>query len=99
MKSLKSPPPSSNGPTAAAATSFLQPDGGLSPARFLKIVAPCALFCLVVLMTAPWIGSTGVTLRNVIDGTSPDREIFMVARVPRILFGSLVGGALAMAGV
>jgi len=30
---------------------------------------------------------------------SPDREIFLIARLPRILFGALVGGALAMAGV
>jgi iron complex transport system permease protein len=30
---------------------------------------------------------------------SPDREIFLVARLPRIFFGALAGGALAMAGV
>src|SRR5688500_2532007 len=99
MKSLKSPQRYSSGPTGAAATSSLQPDGSLSPARFFRIVAPCALFFLIVLAAAPWIGSTGVTWRNVLAGVSPDREIFMVARVPRILFGSLVGGALAMAGV
>ncbi len=63
------------------------------------VVGPCALFFLAVLMIAPWIGSTGVTWRNVIEGVSPDREIFVVARLPRILFGALVGGALAMAGV
>jgi iron complex transport system permease protein len=40
-----------------------------------------------------------VTWRNVYAGVSPDREIFMIARLPRILFGGLVGGALAMAGV
>jgi iron complex transport system permease protein len=57
------------------------------------------LFCFAVLMAAPWIGSTGVTFHNVLAGVSPDREIFMVARVPRIFFGALVGGALAMAGV
>jgi iron complex transport system permease protein len=81
------------------ATSSPQRETGLSAARFLKIVAPCALFCLLVLLITPWIGSTGVTWRNVAAGVSPDREIFMVARVPRILFGALVGGALAMAGV
>ncbi len=91
-------PPSSNVPTAGAATSSLQPDG-LSARRFLALVGPCALFCLAVLLVAPWIGSTGVTFRNVLAGVSPDREIFLVARIPRILFGALAGGALAMAGV
>src|SRR5204863_7657125 len=42
---------------------------------------------------------TGVTWRNVVAGVSPDREIFLVARLPRILFGAVVGGSLAMAGV
>lgn len=84
---------------AAAATSFRQREGGLSAARFFAIVGPCAAFCIIVLLVAPWIGSTGVTWRNVIAGISPDREIFLVARLPRILFGALVGGALAMAGV
>jgi iron complex transport system permease protein len=55
--------------------------------------------CLIVLLVAPWIGSTGVSWRNVLAGVSPDREIFVVARLPRVLFGALVGGALAMAGV
>jgi len=84
---------------AAAATSFQQRDGGLSAARFAAVVGPCALFCLAVLLIAPWIGSTGITWRNVLAGVSPDREIFVVARLPRVLFGAVVGGALALAGV
>src|SRR5438105_2447154 len=99
MTFSKSPPLSSSGPMAAAATSSRQRDGGLSAARFVAIVGPCALFCLAVLLITPWIGSTGVTWRNVLAGVSPDREIFIVARLPRILFGAVVGGALAMAGV
>src|SRR5712692_10012309 len=99
MTSLKSPPRSSSGPMAAAATSFPRREGGLSAARFVTVVVPCALFCLIVLLVAPCIGSTGVTWRNVIAGVSPDREIFVVARLPRVLFGAVVGGALAMAGV
>ena len=51
------------------------------------------------MLVTPWIGSTGVTWRNVVAGVSPDREIFLVARLPRILFGAVVGGSLAMAGV
>jgi iron complex transport system permease protein len=63
------------------------------------VVAPCAAFCLLVLLATPWIGTTDVSWRNVIAGVSPDREIFLVARLPRILFSALVGGSLAMAGV
>src|SRR5438094_6781484 len=99
MTSLKSPPLSSNVPTAAAATSSRRRESGLSAARFVAVVGPCAGLCLIVLLVAPWIGSTGVTWRNVLAGVSPDREIFVVARLPRVLFGALVGGALAMAGV
>jgi iron complex transport system permease protein len=84
---------------AAAITSSRRRENGLSPARFIAVVGPCALFCLIVLLVVPWIGSTGVTWRNVWAGVSPDREIFLVARLPRILFGALVGGSLAMAGV
>src|SRR5262249_26794940 len=99
MTSLKSPPLSSDGPMAAAVTSFLQRNGGLSAARFFGVVGLCAVFCLMVLMVTPWVGTTDVTWRNVLAGASPDREIFFVARLPRVLFGALVGGALATAGV
>src|SRR5438094_3152084 len=99
MTSLKSPPLSSNVPTAAAATSSRRRESGLSAARFVAVVGPCAGLCLIVLLVAPWIGSTGVTWRNVLAGVSPDREIFVVARLPRVLFAAVVGGALALAGV
>jgi iron complex transport system permease protein len=84
---------------AGAVTSFQQRDGGLSAARFIAVVGPCALFCLAVLLITPWIGSTGITWRNVLAGVSTDRDIFIYARLPRVLFGAVVGGALAMAGV
>src|SRR5262249_46353308 len=99
MTSLKSPPLSSRGPMAAATTSFLQHKHGLSAVRFFTVVGLCFLVCLTVLSVTPWVGSTGVTWRNVLAGVSPDREIFFVARLPRVLFGALVGGALATAGV
>jgi len=57
------------------------------------------LLCAAVLLITPWIGSTPVTWRNVVAGVSPDREIFLIARLPRILFGAIAGGALAVAGV
>jgi iron complex transport system permease protein len=49
-------------------------------------------------MITPWIGSTGIAWRNVVAGVSPDRDIFLVARLPRVLFAGIVGGALALAG-
>ena len=65
----------------------------------MTVVGPCALFCLLVLAIAPWIGSAGISWHNVVAGRSPDREIFIIARLPRILFGAVAGGALAVAGV
>src|SRR5438128_9459459 len=99
MTSSKSPRLFSNGLTAAAITSFRPREGGLSARRFLMIVGPCAAFSLLVVVVAPWIGSTGVTWHHVLAGISPDREIFVVARLPRTLFAAIAGGALAMAGV
>src|SRR5206468_5264753 len=99
MKFLKSTPLYSGGLTASAATSSQPHDGSLSAGRFLAVVGPCALFCLLALAIAPWVGSTGVSWHNVLAGRSPDREIFIVARLPRILFGAIAGGALAVAGV
>jgi iron complex transport system permease protein len=99
MTSSKSPPLYSRDPTAAVFTSFRRDKAGLSVSRFLAVVGPCAAFCFLVLLVAPWIGSTGVTWRNVLAGVTPDREIFVVARLPRVLFGAVAGGSLAMAGV
>jgi iron complex transport system permease protein len=62
-------------------------------------VGPCAALCFLALLFAPWVGSADVTWDNVVAGVSPDREIFLIARLPRILFGAVAGGALAMAGV
>ena len=60
------------------------------------LVATCLL--------APLVGSTGISLRRVFDPAVPyaeniDAQIFFVARLPRVLGGALVGGALAAAGV
>src|SRR5207247_9450398 len=99
MTSSKSPRLFSSGLTAAAITSFRPREGWLSAKRFLMIVGPCAAFSLLVVVVAPWIGSTGVTWHHVLAGISPDREIFVVARLPRTLFAAIAGGALAMAGV
>jgi len=72
---------------------------GLTPGRFMVLVGPSVLFLLAILLLTPWVGSADVTWQRVLEGASPDREIFVVARLPRILFGALAGGSLAVAGV
>ncbi|MBA3269079.1 MAG: iron ABC transporter permease [Acidobacteria bacterium] len=58
----------------------------------------------LVLLIAPTLGSTPISLSNVFDTSIPwadnvDAQIFFVARLPRVLAGALVGSALAAAGV
>jgi iron complex transport system permease protein len=58
---------------------------------------------LVVLATAPMLGTTSISLVRAFDRSIPfadnaDAQIFFVARLPRILAAALVGGSLALAG-
>jgi iron complex transport system permease protein len=68
-------------------------------ARFLAAVGPCFLLFIIVLVVAPWIGATDISFKGVYGGVYPDREIFMIARLPRVLFGAIAGGSLGVAGV
>jgi iron complex transport system permease protein len=59
---------------------------------------------LAMLVAAPLVGSTSISIARVFDGALPfaenvDAQIFFVARLPRVLVAALVGGALASAGV
>jgi iron complex transport system permease protein len=73
--------------------------------RQLAVVVPSfGLVTLVVLVTAPMLGSTAINLARVFDPSLPwadnvDAQIFFVARLPRVLAGALVGSTLAAAGV
>ena len=73
--------------------------------RRLAVVIPLfGLVTLTVLLVAPTLGSTAISLARVFDPTIPwdrnvDAQIFFVARLPRVLAGALVGAALAAAGV
>ena len=73
--------------------------------RQLAVVVPSfALVTLAVLLTAPMLGSTAISLARVFDPSVPwadnvDAQIFFVARLPRVLAGALVGSTLAAAGV
>ena len=58
----------------------------------------------LVLLMAPTLGSTAISLARVFDPSMPwadnvDAQIFFVARLPRVLAGALVGSTLAAAGV
>ncbi len=72
--------------------------------RLLTVVPAFGLLTLAILVVAPTVGSTSINLARVFDPTIPwtdnvDAQIFFIARLPRVLAGSLVGATLAAAGV
>lgn len=72
--------------------------------RIAVVTAGFALLALAVMLWAPTIGSTPISLRRAFDRSIPwdsnvDAQIFFVARLPRVLAGGLVGATLAAAGV
>jgi iron complex transport system permease protein len=71
----------------------------LSRRRFWVAVSLSVLFLFLMLATMPLIGSTRIDLHRVWAGESPDREIFVHARLSRTFLASLAGGSLALAGL
>ena len=72
--------------------------------RIITVVAAFAVFAIAVMLWAPTIGSTSISLSRAFDRSIPwesnvDAQIFFVARLPRVLAGALVGATLAAAGV
>lgn len=72
--------------------------------RIAIVVLGSLAFTLVVLVLAPTVGSTPISLAKAFDRSiaweaNVDAQIFFVARLPRVLSGALVGAALAAAGV
>ena len=72
--------------------------------RVLIVVSGFAIFTGVVMVWAPTVGSTQISLARTFDRSIPwesnvDAQIFFVARLPRVLAGAMVGAALAAAGV
>jgi len=70
----------------------------------LTVIAAFAVGTLAVLLWAPTVGSTSISLARVFDRAIPwndnvDAQIFFVARLPRVLSGAIVGASLAAAGV
>lgn len=72
--------------------------------RILTVVAAFGVFAFAVMIWAPTVGSTSISLARAFDRSIPwddnvDAQIFFVARLPRVLAGGLVGATLAAAGV
>ncbi len=71
--------------------------------RFAAILLALVITLVVVTFVAPFVGYTPISPSTVFDGSIPrdentDRLIFETIRLPRVLFGLVVGGALALAG-
>ena len=78
--------------------------GQVSIRRDAAVVAAFAVFAIAVMIWAPTVGSTSISLARAFDRSIPwddnvDAQIFFVARLPRVLAGGLVGATLAAAGV
>ena len=72
--------------------------------RIVTVVTLFAIGTVAVVLWAPTVGSTSISLAKAFDGSIPweenvDAQIFFVARLPRVLSGALVGATLAAAGV
>jgi iron complex transport system permease protein len=72
--------------------------------RIAIVVLSFFAFTISVMLIAPTVGSTAISLSNAFDRSlswddNVDAQIFFVARLPRVLSGALVGAALAAAGV
>jgi iron complex transport system permease protein len=78
--------------------------GAPARAKLLRVVPLFGLFTVAVMVLAPMVGSTSISLTRVFDpdvawSENVDAQIFFVARLPRVVAGGLVGAALAAAGV
>ena len=72
--------------------------------RLVTIVSLFAIVAIAVVLWAPTVGSTSISLSRAFDTAIPwaenvDAQIFFVARLPRVLSGAIVGASLAAAGV
>ncbi len=67
--------------------------------KFATSVLSTALVAAVVAVVAPLIGSTHIDYLRAWQGASPDYQILMLARLPRVMLSLIAGGTLAVAGV
>ena len=73
-------------------------------ARLVTTVAVCGALLGAMLIVAPLVGSTHISLTRAFDSSIPfadntDAQIFFISRLPRVVAAAIVGGALAASGV
>jgi iron complex transport system permease protein len=71
--------------------------------RLALVLAAFGTLTMAVVLVAPLVGSTRISLTHAFDRSVPfadnaDAQIFFIARMPRVLAGVVVGAALATAG-
>lgn len=77
----------------------------LTPHKLVVRTAVAFVILLLVMLACSLVGSEAISLNRVFSApadsfsTSPDYEIFVRVRVPRIVLAALVGAALASSGV
>lgn len=72
--------------------------------RIVTIVGAFGSVLAVVMLLAPLVGSTHISLARAFDRSIPfadnvDAQIFFIARLPRVVAAAMVGAGLAAAGV
>lgn len=67
--------------------------------RTVGVFALSLIILLAVAALAPVVGSASISLSKAFRGVSPDHEIFLYARLPRVLLALLAGLALSTGGV
>ena len=72
--------------------------------RASPVIAICFLAMTGAVIGAPFVGTTSISFAKVFSGAiaapeNLDRQIFLLARLPRAVAAALVGGCLAAAGV
>ncbi len=79
---------------------MILPSPGLSPARYWWTVGGALLVCVAAAAVSPLIGPVPVNLWTALsDPASLDHQVLLRARLPRILFAAVTGGALSVSGV
>ena len=76
-----------------------EPANPASLARRLAVtLLVCGLILAAVLVLAPLVGSTRISLSAALAGQWPDSQVFYGVRWPRTILAALAGGALALSG-
>jgi iron complex transport system permease protein len=71
---------------------------GLTKRRYVRTIAVAAVVALAALFLTPLAGPTHVGFGRVLARETPDYEVFVSLRIPRVLLAMLAGGALSLAG-